>query len=81
MARFYFDTSIGQAFTDTEGVELTDLAAARFEAVRLLASLLRSDPSAFLSTAGLCIEVRGDRGGPLFRLEVAAASLPATTAA
>lgn len=47
MPRYYFDIADGEAFPDRQGVDLPDLAAARVEAVRFAAEVLKEMPERF----------------------------------
>ncbi|MDB5451926.1 MAG: hypothetical protein JWO33_504 [Caulobacteraceae bacterium] len=75
VTRYYFDALNGQTFADAEGIELPDLGAARCEAVGMLGSLLRGDPSGFWSTGALSILVKDAMGRTLFVVEATAFSI------
>lgn len=47
MPRYYFDIRDGQDFPDEDGTELPDLDAARVEAVRYSAEVLKEMPERF----------------------------------
>jgi len=48
MPRYFFHILDGTALTDETGVELADLAAARIEAVKLVAGVLRGGTARLL---------------------------------
>jgi hypothetical protein len=45
VARFYFNVTNGRPYTDTDGLELPNLAAARAEAVGFAQDLMRREPA------------------------------------
>ena len=60
MPRFFFDFADGQRDPDIEGVELPDIQAARYEAVKLAASHLRDNPNELFTTGMWRVELRGE---------------------
>jgi hypothetical protein len=72
MPRYFFDIVDGQAFPDTEGTDLPDLAAARIEAVRLSAEVLKEMPERFWMSEEWTMTVRDQLGHPLFKLKFSA---------
>jgi hypothetical protein len=44
MSRYYFSLANGRRFTDVDGLELPDIAAARVEAIGFASDLMRLDP-------------------------------------
>ena len=44
MPRFYFNLTNGRPFSDTDGLELPDLAAVREEAIGFARDLIRMEP-------------------------------------
>jgi hypothetical protein len=49
MPRYYFHTEDGRSLSDTEGVELVDLEAAKAEGLKTLGEILARDPGEFWS--------------------------------
>ena len=44
MSRYYFSVTNGRTFNDTDGLELSDLAAVRQEAIGFARDLIRMEP-------------------------------------
>jgi len=65
MPRFHFEVHGPDHFPDPEGVMLKNLAAARREAARLSAALLRDYPEAFVETRSWDICIVDDSGATL----------------
>jgi hypothetical protein len=77
MPRYFFHTQDGKTITDEEGLELSDSAAARTEAVRLLGEILREGPDEFWQTEHLALTVTDHEGLTLFVLTASALRAPA----
>ena len=77
MSRFYFHTEDGRIQRDREGVELADLHAARFEAIRALGEILKERADEFWADGVLRMTVADDDGLTLFLVEVTATVAPA----
>ena len=75
MPRYYFDIVDGSEFIDTEGTELADLAAARIEAVRLSAEVLKEMPERFWHSALWKMTVLDEDRVTLFVLKFQAESV------
>ena len=58
MPRYFFDIADGDDFTDHQGSEWPDLAAARVEAVRYAAEVLKEMPERFWNTEEWVMTVR-----------------------
>jgi hypothetical protein len=80
MARYYFHSEDGRHFPDDEGTELPTLAAARIEAVRVLADILREDPDEVLQNGTLRMTVTDEKGLIYFALDLAATDAAAGVA-
>jgi hypothetical protein len=81
MPRFYFDVSLGAGLDDVrdeEGSELEGLNAARIEAVRLSAEILRSYPDRFWSVGEWSCTVSDENRLVLFTLHFYAQEAAAT---
>jgi len=74
MPLYYFDIKDGQDFPDPEGSEWPDLQAARIEAVRLSAEVLREMPERFWHCEEWTMSVSDEDGHPLFTLTFKATS-------
>jgi len=74
MPRYFFDIIDGQAFPDNDGTDLPDLTAARLEAVRLSAEVLKEMPERFWMCEEWTMTVRDDIGIRLFTLKFRAES-------
>ncbi len=81
MARFHFHTDDGRSLRDGAGVELADLQAARLEAVRFTAELMREAPEALWREECLLMTVTDDSGLTLFTVNVLLTAAPGTRAA
>lgn len=64
MPRYYFDVLDGRLFTDEEGTEFPDLAAARTEALRSLPEMA-TDLVAIEDGHEVSITMRDDAGRPI----------------
>jgi len=72
---FYFHVQNGTTHVDTDGIELADLAAARAEAVAMIADILRDGEAGDLSDRTLLVWITDKANGPpLFSLTVTAQS-------
>ncbi len=69
MPRYFFDIVDGQDFTDLRGSEFADLAAARLEAVRYSAEVLREMPGRFWNNEKWTMTVSDSARVPLFTLK------------
>lgn len=69
MPRFYFDVSDGRCSPDTNGLYLTDDMAARREAVRRVAMLLRATHNAKGALHAWRMAVKDEGGAVLFNIE------------
>ncbi len=69
MPRFFFDVSDGRCTSDTQGVDFVDDRAARREAVRRAAMLLRAMPAGSDAVRAWRIAVKDERGMVLFRID------------
>lgn len=76
MPRYFFDIRDGEDLTDDEGAVLPDLAAARLEAVRYSAEVLREMPERFWNSEKWTMTVR-EGSVALFTLKFIAEKLPA----
>ncbi|MES2096885.1 MAG: hypothetical protein V4459_08995 [Pseudomonadota bacterium] len=76
MPRYYFDIRDGEDMRDDEGAELPDLAAARMEAVRYSAEVLREMPERFWNSELWTMTVREGQVA-LFTLKFVADKIPA----
>jgi hypothetical protein len=77
MPRFYFHTENGTSIRDRDGVELPDLAAARYEAVCALGEILKERAEEFWAEGVLRMAVADAAGLTLFLVEVNATVAPA----
>jgi hypothetical protein len=75
--RYYFHTEDSRQWSDRDGVDLPDPAAARREAVRALAEMLRERSDAFWDEGLLRMRVADGTGLTLFLIEVVATVAPA----
>jgi hypothetical protein len=70
MTRFFFDTSDGStALTDDEGMDFTDLEAARYQAVIALGEMAK-EAAGRRSLRFVTVRIR-DRSGPIFEAQLA----------
>ena len=67
MPRFFFNID-GDRFSDTDGTDLDDLAAAKCKAVRMAGRINCDRAGTFWGTIGLRMTVTDDRGLILFAL-------------
>lgn len=77
MPRFFFHVEDGEVFTDLQGTELRDLNAAREEAVRFAAALLRDQADKFWDTSEWRIRVTNEADLTLFDLTFFGTQAPA----
>ena len=68
MPRYFFDLRDGQNFPDLQGSEWPDLAAARIEAVRFAAEVLKEMPERFWNSELWTMSVSDADRQPLFVL-------------
>lgn len=80
MPRFFFNVHDDAQYPDLEGTQLANLNAARDEAVRLAATVLRRRPDQFWSAKKWSMEVCDDFGLLLFALAFSAAEMPSCKA-
>ena len=76
MPRFHFNVRDGVSIPDTTGKELSDLYAARLEAVRYSGELLRDHPDAFWVQNEWRIEITDASGLILFAIFISAVEAP-----
>jgi hypothetical protein len=69
MPRYFFDIKDGQDFPDLQGSEWPDLAAARLEAVRFSAEVLKEMPDRFWNCEEWTMSVSDSNRHPLFALK------------
>ncbi|RYG89568.1 MAG: hypothetical protein EON59_01465 [Alphaproteobacteria bacterium] len=69
MPKYYFDIKDGQDFPDDNGSEWADLAAARMEAVRYSAEVLKEMPDRFWNCELWTMTVSDAGRTPLFTLK------------
>jgi hypothetical protein len=75
MPRYFFDIVDGDDFTDHQGSEWPDLAAARIEAVRYAAEVLKEMPERFWNTEEWVMTVRDALRRPILTLAFTAVNL------
>jgi hypothetical protein len=68
MARYYFNTRDGLAVADAEGVELSDVAEAKVQAVMLAGEMLREHAKDFWKTESFTVTVNDENGLALFTI-------------
>ena len=73
MPTFYFDVSDGRCSPDTDGHYFTDDMAARREAMRRVALLLRATQNGQGNVRPWRIAVRNEAGAVLFKIEAPSA--------
>jgi hypothetical protein len=78
MQRFLFHITDGDIYQDDEGTELTDLDAARVEAVKIMSQALKAEARTFWQTGQLEVTVADDRNLTLFCLRTWAVDATAT---
>lgn len=76
MSRYFFDIKDGQDFPDLQGSEFADLAAARMEAVRYSAEVLREMPERFWNCEEWTMTVSDYNRNQLFTLKFLAQTTP-----
>jgi hypothetical protein len=69
MPRYFFDIQDGQNFPDYQGSEFADLAAARVEAVRYSAEVLKEMPERFWNSEEWLMTVSDANRVTLFTLK------------
>ncbi len=69
MPRYFFDIVDGEDFPDLQGSEFADLAAARVEAVRYAAEVLKEMPERFWNCELWTMTVSDPCRNPLFTLK------------
>lgn len=69
MSRYFFDIKDGRDFPDLQGSEWPDLAAARIEAVRFAAEVLKEMPERFWNCEEWTMTVSDQKREPLFTLK------------
>jgi hypothetical protein len=69
MPRYFFDIKDGQNFPDYQGSEFVDLAAARLEAVRYSAEVLKEMPERFWNSEEWIMTVSDASRATLFTLK------------
>ena len=79
MPRFFFDVSDGRCASDTQGVEFVDDRAARREAVRRAAMLLRATKAEAEADRRWRIAVKDERGMILFWIDSGQGLSPASS--
>lgn len=77
MPRFYFHSENGHRFPDDVGTDLADMDAAKVEAVRVMADILKNSAGDFWSTGAWRLTVTDESGLTLLMLDVAATLAPA----
>jgi hypothetical protein len=77
MPRFHFHTKDGIEHHDRQGTELSDLAAAKHAAFRILHELMPSIEAEFWDDQTFQIIVTDDDGSTLFTVDLSAAFSPA----
>ena len=75
MPRYYFDIRDGEDLPDPTGLILGDLSAARLEAVRYSAEVLREMPDRFWNAQEWVMTVRDSQRDALFTLKFQAENL------
>ena len=78
MPLYYFHTDSHSRVQDNEGVELADIRAARANAAKSVAELLRGDADHFWGSRPWTMTVTDDQALILFTLEIDGQSSPAT---
>jgi len=79
MSRYFFEIKDGQDFADLQGSEWPDLAAARVEAVRFAAEVLKEMPERFWNCEEWMMTVSDHKREPLFTLKFLAEKMDAAT--
>lgn len=70
MPRYYFNTEDGRRYPDEDGSDLPDVSAARQQATRVLAELLKEQPSDFWDTGRLRVEVTDEANRKVLVVDV-----------
>jgi hypothetical protein len=76
MPRYYFHSQDGFSFTDEEGTDLPNAAAAQVEAARHMAEMLRERAEVFWSDPHWTLTVAEEGGRALFTIRVEAGPPP-----
>lgn len=79
MPRFFFDVSDGRCAADTQGVEFVDDRAARREALRRAAMLLKATQARAGAVGQWRIAVKDERGVILFWIDSGQGPSPASS--
>ena len=77
MPRYHFHSEDGHRLNDEEGTELPNVDAARIEAVRVMAELLRERPEMFWRHECFRMTVTDDDDLTLFVLDLSVVTAPA----
>lgn len=77
MSRFHFHTQDGRVCHDEDGTELPSIHAARLEAIRISADMLRMQEESFWETETWQMTVTDETGLVLFVIDVTAHMSPA----
>ena len=77
MPRFFFNTADSGRDTDTDGVELADLASARAEGIRYAGASLAQEPHLLWGGHDFRVEVLDERRTLLFTIITLAVNAPA----
>ena len=75
MPRFFFDIKDGTDFPDLQGSEWPDIAAARIEAVRFAAEVLKEMPERFWNCELWTMTVSDAAKAPIFTLKFLAETI------
>ena len=81
MPRYFFDIKDGRDFPDLQGSVFIDLAAARIEAVRYAAEMLKEMPERFWNCEEWMMTVSNQNRQMLFTLKFLAQSVPSAASA
>jgi len=77
MPRYFFHVQDGEEFIDLQGTELADMEAARLEAVRFAAALLRDKADTFWQSSEWRLRVANEVNLTLFDLTFFGTMAPA----
>jgi hypothetical protein len=80
MAKYFFHTDSDLRHTDADGAELPNMEAAREEAARLIAGMLRDGAKVFWGTEPWTMTVTDDTGLIFFTISVHGQDAPAASA-
>ena len=80
MPRYFFDIRDGDTDTDSEGVELPDLRAARAEAIKFAGAYVSNNPSLLDETGDLTVNLLDETRQPLFCVMITSADLRGSSA-